>query len=955
MRRVLSILIVLGILGGFARAYNSRNPELQSPAPASSQDDDEGETKMVDLAADIVYPYDIAPDSSVICMVGNFIGHHNGAVITCDSAVRYSDQRLECFGNVLINKNDTYIYGDRADYNGSTNRAEVYSPLVKVIDGDATLYTYKFLFDTKLNIGEFDNGGVITNRDNLLESDRGYYYADRKEVVGVDRVEMRNDTYQMTGDSVIYNIETDNARFFTHTNIWNDKGEYLYADRGDYDSYDERYVITQNGYILTELREIWSDSLDYYRETGYALLRNDIQIDDIEHKVLSFGDWGEYWDADGNAVLTREPSIVSYDPEQGDSLFMRADTIWMHTRSTFGDLREAEEAKMAEEAMRVAAEAARAAEEAAAAGKEPDAAPDVEVAAGESHTEQPVLQGETADAAASAVPAESSDNDSDSAEDAVTAEVSDDGQESSSEDAVAEDREIGEDTDEEAVETEDEEVPLSELSKEERRERLREIAEQERAEKKRIAEERKKEKAAALKAKLAEIAERRQEKRNIQLEKQERRDSIAAAKSKAREEAKRRKALERLSRKGIKLKPADAATLAEVDSIISADMHLYDSLAEAMMDSMFAAWLPFTDEADSVLVDSSTLDTVYRLVRGFRNVRMYRSDFQAVCDSLSSSTLDSVVRMYIEPVLWNEENQITSEQTDIHTKNQQLDYAEFIGKPMMISKIDTLHFNQVAGKTMYSYFRENEIYRDDVDGNAETIYYMQDDATHEVQGLMYITSADMTFYIEDKQITGITYRGNPEYTVYPMEKIPETQELFLNGFTWQDYRRPSRDSVFTRVIRPSLRAEKEALPLPSFPISKQIESFKVRLMEQDRWYDRDETLSGDVIYWLDMNTDWREQNARDREMRERQTQGRRRERAAAAGELRDSSSLIVPAEPLQPEETEGDERPEQPITEPEPLPEMTPEEEITEPESESEPQTETTSEEETAEPESLQE
>ena len=144
----------MGVLGGFARAYNLRNVDMQSPAAAAPADE-EGETKMVDLAADVVYPYDLGEDSSVICLVGNFIGHHNGAVITCDSAVRYGDQRLECFGNVLINKNETYIYGDRADYNGATNRAEVYSPLVKVIDGDATLYTFRFRFDTKRNIGEF--------------------------------------------------------------------------------------------------------------------------------------------------------------------------------------------------------------------------------------------------------------------------------------------------------------------------------------------------------------------------------------------------------------------------------------------------------------------------------------------------------------------------------------------------------------------------------------------------------------------------------------------------------------------------------------------------------------------------------------------------------------------------------------------------------------------------------
>ena len=108
----------------------------------------------------------IAPGDSVVFLVGNFAAQHNGAVITCDSAVRYSDMRIEFFGNVLINKNTTYIYGDRAEYDGELNEARVYSDIVKVVDGDATLYTYKFLFNTKKNIGEFADGGVMLNREN---------------------------------------------------------------------------------------------------------------------------------------------------------------------------------------------------------------------------------------------------------------------------------------------------------------------------------------------------------------------------------------------------------------------------------------------------------------------------------------------------------------------------------------------------------------------------------------------------------------------------------------------------------------------------------------------------------------------------------------------------------------------------------------------------------------------
>jgi len=76
---------------------------------------------------------------------------------------------------------------------------------------------------------------------------------------------------------------------------------------------------------------VWSDSIDYYKLAGHAVLRGNIQIDDTEHKVLAFGDFGEYWKEPGNAFLTRRPAVVSYDTSQGDSLFMAADSMFLYT------------------------------------------------------------------------------------------------------------------------------------------------------------------------------------------------------------------------------------------------------------------------------------------------------------------------------------------------------------------------------------------------------------------------------------------------------------------------------------------------------------------------------------------------------------------------------------------------------------------------------------------------
>ena len=802
MRRFLSIAICLSAAVGFLSARSGM------PAP----DGEEGEKKLIDLKSDLMGP--VAPGDTAIFLVGNFAAQHNGAVITCDSAVRYSDTRIEFFGNVLINKNTTYIYGDRAEYDGDRNEARVYSDIVKVIDGEATLYTYEFLFNTKENIGEFGGGGVLTNRDNLLESVRGYYYADTKELIAVERVEMRNDEYELTGDSVVYNMATDNAFFYDRTNIWNRDGDYLYADRGAYEKADTLYIVTRNGYLLTDKQEMWSDSIDFYRMRNHVILRRDIQLDDTEHKVLAFGEYGEYWKEPGNALLTDRPSAISYDRSQGDSLFMRADTMYLFT------INEAAERRAAE---RRAAEQARA-DSLAALGLQADAEHVPTAAADGNH---PVSAGDEAE------------TDSDSqASDAELPDASDLPGEAVPADSLLTQHPAGSDS--LSVPAID---PLDTLVGDARKAYLKE---QER--KVRAAAKAAKEKAR--KAKLDEIAERRQQKATAKLMAQKEREEKRLEARRLKAESKLRARQARAARKG-KTVPVDSTALQEIDSLLEKNAVEQDSLIRLATDSLTADSLSLLT-ADSLDVEQpeTPRDSIYRLLKGYRDVRIYRSDFQSVCDSMTSISTDSTIHLYINPVLWNQSNQVTSDVMDIYTERQQLARAEFVGSPMMVAQLDTTHYNQVAGKEMTSYFRNNEIYRNDVNGNAQTIYYMQDGEPPQITDVGFIESGDCSFYIEGKQVVTIVYRQDPVWNLYPIDKLPADQELFLKGFRWEGARRPSQRDVFDRRIRPTLRAEKSALPHPSFPLREALEQRKKSLSEAGRWSDRTDQVDAATVEWM---------------------------------------------------------------------------------------------------------
>ena len=148
------------------------------------------------------------------------------------------------------------------------------------------------------------------------------------------------------------------------------------------------------------------------------------------------------------------------------------------------------------------------------------------------------------------------------------------------------------------------------------------------------------------------------------------------------------------------------------------------------------------------------------------------------------------------------------------------------------------------------YFHNNEIFRNDVNGNAQTIYYMQDGEPPQITGMGVIESGDCSFYIEDKQVVTIVYRKDPDWNIYPMDKIPADQELYLKGFKWEGARRPTQGAVFDRRVRPSQREEKSHLAHPDFPLLKALEERKKQLIEERRWADRNDQVDAATVEWM---------------------------------------------------------------------------------------------------------
>ena len=207
--RLRNTIISAGVALLFFSAF-AQEPSPLRPAPARPRQDTvqgdtvakpRGERTIVNIKSKRMFPIQIGGDSTVHAFVGNVVAYHNGAVMLCDSAVRYDENRIECFENVLINKDSTYVYGDRVLYDRLTNTAQVFSPLIKMIDGQAVLYTYHFKYNTLDNVGEYYGGGTMSQGRMLLEM----------ILLQADTMELRANPNRL-GRGVIIEAKLDKAR-----------------------------------------------------------------------------------------------------------------------------------------------------------------------------------------------------------------------------------------------------------------------------------------------------------------------------------------------------------------------------------------------------------------------------------------------------------------------------------------------------------------------------------------------------------------------------------------------------------------------------------------------------------------------------------------------------------------------------------------------------------------------
>lgn len=241
------------------------------------------------------------------------------------------------------------------------------------------------------------------------------------------------------------------------------------------------------------------------------------------------------------------------------------------------------------------------------------------------------------------------------------------------------------------------------------------------------------------------------------------------------------------------------------NNVIVKGLHAwYDDPTETAFVTDSAQFIMISD-GDSLYLHADTLRSVADTVRdekiilAYYGVRFYRSDLQGKCDSLVYFSRDSTVEMHTFPVLWSDNHQMNADYVEMKTNRNAPNEVRLKNDAFIISRNDSLMYDQVKGKNMTGYIVNQKLDRIFVDGNGQTIYYAEDKG--DILGLNRAESSKIRIQMKDGKIYRISFLTQPEGSLTPLHLVTDEQRR-LSGFDWKESIRPvSKEDIFRKTSK----------------------------------------------------------------------------------------------------------------------------------------------------------
>ena len=672
-----------------------------------------------------------------ISYLRNPVFQQDNATLTCDSAVFYSERNyFEAFKNVHINQLTTDIYSDQLEYDGNKKHAHL-TGNVKMIDPTSILTTNILDYNTLSKIGTYTSGGKIVNKEVTLTSKNGYYFSNSNDAY------FRYDVVVVTPQSVIksdtmsYNTQSKWTFFYGPTNI-KGKDDNLYTENGQYNTLSEDAFFGKKNLYTQGTRSLKGDSLYYYGKKGIGKAVKNIVFSDTKDKMKMFGDLGYYYKLDQRTLVTRN-AYLGIGTE--DSIMVknkkRPDSLWMGADTL-------ETQMVLQKTLKLI--------------------PKISIKA---------------------------DN------------------------QVGED---DEDTGEKKAKGEAKYKPEAESSQKEDKNKRKNS----RADKKKKNKDDEKDDPLNLKDKnidslkskidslgkgLPKIALDSLQKNNVLKNKA---DSIVKNLPKLKTDSLQKKltdkigpAIKDISKTkvdSLQKKLTDKATPIVKDlSKTKIDSLQKKAIKTGVKDSLTKVIANLKTGKPNDTAKFNPADTVQtRIIKAYHGVKIFKTNIQAKTDSLFYTSADSTLRCYSNPIIWSEGSQQVGDTIFVQFKNKKLNNLQAFRNAFLVNTPkDSLRFNQIKGRLMTGFFYNGKLKNLYVDGNAESIYYTQDDSTKVYKEMNQTLSSRIKFIFKDKEnaIEDIVYIKGVEGALNPENTI--AKDHVLKGFSWKPTERPKskKDAV----------------------------------------------------------------------------------------------------------------------------------------------------------------
>lgn len=689
---------------------------------------------------------------------------HEGNTLSADSAdYNQGDSFFDAFGNVVITQpNGTVAYADKLHYTESTQTA-ILTNNVRLIDQEAVLTTNHLTYNMKSKIGTYKNGGRIINKRDTLTSKNGYYFENTQDAYFRYNVVVNTPDVKIQTDTLRYNSGSKITYFYGPSTIDGQNGR-LYTENGEYNTESDNARFGKNNLYTEGSKFLWGDSLYYEGASGNGRAVKNVSFVDTAQNVVMHGQLGTYAKANQATMVTDKAYVVF--ATKSDSLKTNAN---QGKPDTLLNIKESSPDNTLLDTLPL------------------NTVQDTSTLMNDSIPTEKVSKMDSTYLSADTLYSQVI-----KLKDYSYAKLN------TSRDGGALELE----EDDSSASNEGETPPLLEDANQNRDPRAVLI-----------------DSTVTDSLKSINLADTLTED-SLALQKPPLVDSLlpdslltdSLARNKALIPADKKAVITVVDSLKSKLQPKIPLTAERQKAIIKRTEIAANNELSMQIDTNFIA--PKKGEVDSLTKKamnaaltnnegvSSVSDTAEtRIIKAYHDVRIFKSDMQAIADSAYFGYPDSILRCFGKPMVWAQGSQLSADTLYLQLKNQKMDNMLLKNNAFVVNtELDSSKYNQVKGKKISSFFKNDQMERVFVDGNAESIYYMVED--NKFTGMARSISGRIKVLFEDNKMTNVISISKPSTTYYPISATPSDEE-FIDGFIWRPELRPkSKEEVINRTHTP---------------------------------------------------------------------------------------------------------------------------------------------------------